>query len=823
MNNANNKVVAVIGNPNCGKTSLFNNLTGSNFKVANWSGVTVEQKVGHFTYNGVDVELVDLPGAYSLSRNSLDEKIAADFLIGIQEHKQSHTPKEQEPLNHMGFRRGLGRGRRQRKGRRMRKLNSINKDRISIGMESTSNDFLGKKPDAIINIIDSSNFDRNMYLTTHLIEMGIPVIVVLNMIDNARNKNIHINPELLEKELGVPVVETIADIGKGTEELKEAITNKLTPPKPIEYHKDIEKAINDIAELIDDNTLSGINHRWLAIKTLERDNFIIKLISKNNDNFVENSNKIISELEKVMNEDADLLIADERYSFIDRVSKTVQQKKTKMSKTISDFIDKIVLNRLIGVPIFLLILFALFWVSTEVAGAGIDFMDSLFNGGQLLWWQFDGIIPHLQSIFGEGNWFDIIVLKGVLGGVATVLTFLPIIYLVFFIMTFLEDFGYMARAASVMDRFMRMLGLPGKAFISFILGFGCTVPAVMSTRTIENEKERWLTVMLVPFMSCGARMPVYVFFGAIFFSSWGGSLIFLLYLIGIVLAILVGLVFKTWRMKDKTTTMFVIELPPYRVPSIRNVMLTVWTRLSSFLKTAGIIITTIVLILTVMANIQLYTPENSGEDYDFTPNSRESLLGTVGEGMGYVFMPIGFGTVQEGKDAGKVNWRAGVSIFTGLFAKEAIVGTFGALYDLGDEVEAPEIPPIPEFTGSFEIDKIGKDNTIIELNNTIERLERYLEGMQMDSENISEIKTYKQSLEAVRDWKKLEGNIANDFTPFTAFLYLLFVLIYTPCVAVIGATYRELGGKWALFQAVFLFVFAYVITLSISFIASIFI
>ncbi len=815
-NNENKIVAAVIGNPNSGKTSLFNNLTKSNFKVANWPGVTVEQKVGKFTYKGKNIELVDLPGAYSLSRNSLDEKIAADFIIGIQEEQYAESSID----GGRGRRMGNGRGRRQRKGRRY----SQRPGRLTTGIEDDYDEFINQSPDVIINIIDSSNFERNMYLTTHLTEMGIPVIVVLNMIDNAQNKNIKIDVELLSKELGVPVVETIADIGKGTEQVKEAIVSEPKAPKTHKYDERIETAINSIASIFNEESrLMGLNPRWIAIKTLEKDEFIMNLIEQRNPGFKEKAQPLLESLESDLKEESDLLIADTRYTYIDKVSKLVQHKTDRISKSISDVIDKIVLNRLIGIPVFLLFLFSLFWVSTEVAGAGIDFMDALFNGGNVLWWEFSGIIPLLQGVFGEGNWFDIIVLQGVLGGVGTVLTFIPILYLVFFIMTFLEDFGYMARAASVMDRFMRMLGLPGKAFISFILGFGCTVPAIMSTRTVENEKERWLTTMLVPFMSCAARLPVYVFFGAIFFVAWGGSLIFLLYIIGIVLAVLVGFVFKAWKMKGKKISMFVIELPPYRVPSIRNVMLTVWSRLSLFIKSAGVLITIIVLVLTVMASIQLYTPKDADEDYEFQPNSRESLLGKIGEGVGYMFMPLGFGKVQDGSEEGKVNWRAGVSIFTGLFAKEAIVGTFGALYDLGEEVEAPEFPETPEFEEGFTLNEINEDSSIKELNNEIKKLKDHIEQSSGESEYTTELIAFTEGVQAVRDWKKLQNNISNDFTPFTAFLYLLFVLIYTPCVAVIGATYRELGGKWAAFQAIFLFVFAYAVTLGVSLIGSIFI
>lgn len=820
MKQGNNKIIAaVIGNPNSGKTSLFNNLTNSNFKVANWPGVTVEQKVGKFTYKGKNVELVDLPGAYSLSRNSLDEKIAADFIIGIRERKFINTKMNGGRGKRLGHGRG---GRRKHRGKHIRSPHL--KGRLTTGIEDDYDEFINQKPDVIINIIDSSNFERNMYLTTHLTEMGIPVIVVLNMIDNARNKQIRIDAELLSNELGVPVLETIADIGKGTDQLKEAIVSQPQEPKTHKYNERIEKAIQEIADTFNEESrLMNFKPRWIAIKTLEKDEFITNMIEQRNPGFKNKVKPIIESLETESGEESDLLIADTRYTYISEISKIVQHKTDRISKSISDVIDKIVLNRLIGIPIFLLVLFALFWVSTEVAGAGIDFTDALFNGGAVLWWEFSGIIPLLQGVFGEGNWFDIIVLQGVLGGVGTVLTFIPILYLVFFIMTFLEDFGYMARAASVMDRFMRMLGLPGKAFISFILGFGCTVPAVMSTRTIENDKERWLTVMLVPFMSCGARLPVYVFFGAIFFASWGGSLIFLLYIIGIVLAILVGLVFKSWKMKGKEVSMFVIELPPYRVPSIRNVMLTVGSRLSSFIKSAGVLITIIVLILTVMANIQLYTPKDADEDYEFQSNSRESLLGKIGEGVGYMFMPLGFGKVQDGSDEGKVNWRAGVSVFTGLFAKEAIVGTFGALYDLGEEVEAPEFPEMPDFKDGFALSDVNGNSSVKGLNKAITALEGHISSVSENAEYIAEVKAYTEGIQAVRDWKKLQNNISNDFTPFTAFLYLLFILIYTPCVAVIGATYRELGGKWAVFQAIFLFVFAYAITLGVSLIGSVFI
>ncbi len=747
--------IALVGNPNCGKTSLFNNLTGSNQKIGNWSGVTVEKKIGKFHHNGTDIEVVDLPGIYSLSTRSLDERIARDYICGNhlysgimeRKHHQLHN-RRHRIITRMG-RHNLDSEEgqeykvfnRQIQHRRIRRRHIWGKgDRCDVAEEQNVN-----FPDIIVNIVDASNFERNMYLTLQLLEMKIPMIIALNMIDVAKEKNIKIDIHKLSEKLGVPVVEVVASTDKGTEKLKDIIANGKIGLNNISefYDKDVEQTINKLQDL----TKGIANHynispRCLAINLLEKNNHLISRITKEYPEKLSKIKEIINELETKNSEkeDSEILIADGRYTFIKEISDYALSKKDEFTKTTSDKIDKIVLNRFLGIPIFLIVLYMLFWISTEVAGAGIDFIDALFNGGQLMYWEVTGIIPLFQGIIGEGSWIDIILLQGVLGGVGAVLSFIPILFLVFLILTFLEDWGYMSRAATVMDRFMRLIGLPGKAFISFMLGFGCTVPAVMSARTLEDKDERWLTIMLVPFMSCGARLPVYVFFGAVFFNAWGGTLIFLLYLIGIVVAILVGLVLKRWKMKNKPVSTFIIELPSYHIPSIRNVLITVWLRIKSFIKSAGVIITTITLILTIMANIQLYKPTYADDTYVFEAASKESLLGVIGEGTGFVFRPLRFGIVQNGENAGDTNWHAGLSVFTGLFAKEAIVGTLGSL----------------------------------------------------------------------------EKNLDEAFSPFSAFLFLLFILLYTPCIAVISATYRELGTKWAIFQAVGLFILAYAIVLIVS-------
>jgi ferrous iron transport protein B len=804
-----NKInVALAGNPNCGKTTLFNNLTGSNHKIGNWSGVTVEKKVGWLYHNQNQIEVVDLPGTYSLSSRAIDEKIARDYIIG---------EKEQTGRNHRHRKRMHNRMRRQ----------AHRGDMTAFYPNHHSVDDIKSQPDIIVNIIDASNLERHFYLTTQILEMKIPMVIILNMTDTAKSKGIEINTSKLSEKLNVPVVEMVASANVGIDELKEAII-KEKKVNTVRYNFDepIEKAISGLSPLLEFySDKIGCNLRWLCIKVLEKDPDMMGKISKIDSSIVPNLTEIVSELENEMGEDSDILIADGRYRFIRDISHQVQKKKNEFSKTLSDKIDNIVLNRIFGIPIFLLVLFAMFWISTEVASAGIDFMDALFHGGNLLYWDFDGIIPMLGNVVGEGNWLNIILLQGVLGGVGTVLTFLPILFLVFLILSFLEDWGYLSRAATVMDRFMRFIGLPGKAFISFILGFGCTVPAVMSARTLEDPDERWMTIMLVPFMSCGARLPVYVFFGAIFFASWGGALIFLLYLIGLVLAVIIGLILKRWKMKGKEVSTFVIELPSYHIPSIKSVMLTVWKRLTSFLKNAGFVITIIVVILTIMSNVQLYTPKNADEDYEFHPNSKESLLGSIGHGISILFRPLQFGIVQKGENEGETNWRAGVSVFTGLFAKEAIVGTFGALYNLsGEESEAPQLPSIDKAIlerAGIEIE-INSRSSLKEIDRVISRLNAHM-IISSDNRNNIIINEYLNGLEALKDWKLLEGKISNDFDSFSAFLFLLFVLLYTPCIAVIGATYRELGAKWAIFQGLGLFILAYVITLGVSALGGLFI
>ncbi|MFW5800147.1 MAG: ferrous iron transport protein B, partial [Spirochaetota bacterium] len=722
MNKENKITVAIAGNPNSGKTTLFNSLTGSNHKIGNWPGVTVEKKVGWFIHKDKEIEVVDIPGIYSLTARSTDERVARDYLLGYE-------------LNEPNHRRGPRQFRRRRRENRSLK-HQHRQNHISENIPDSKNEkskshntyYNKNTPDLIVNIVDASNIERNLYLTTQLIEMKLPMVVILNMSDVARTRKIEIDPDKLSEKLQVPVIKMVASKGQGIEELKDLILEKIdTNNVHIPFIEEVENSINELSSIIKDVPEKlDINPRWLSIKLLEGDKDLIEKVERISPEIVSGVEDIGNRLTESEDEDSDILIADGRYSFIKLLTEEIQKKKSEFSKTLSDKIDNVVMNSALGIPIFLFVLYALFWISTEVANAGIGFMDALFQGGELLYWDFAGIIPLLQNIVGEGNWIDIIFLQGVLGGVGTVLTFLPILFLVFLILAFLEDWGYLSRAAATMDRFMRFIGLPGKAFISFILGFGCTVPAIMSARTLEDEDERWLTIMLVPFMSCGARLPVYVFFGAIFFASWGGTLIFLLYISGIILAIIIGFILKRWKMKDKPVSTFVIELPPYHIPTVKSVMLTLWARLSAFLKNAGFLITIIVMVLTILGNIQLYIPDDAGEDYEFVPNSRESVIGTVGEAFGVIFKPLRFGEVQDGENEGKVNWRAGVSVFTGLFAKEAIVGTFGALYKLGEEVEAPPFPEEFEPKYNFTLPQINEESSLNEINELIEKLNIHL-------------------------------------------------------------------------------------------------
>lgn len=594
--------IALAGNPNCGKTSLFNLLTKSRQHIGNWPGVTVEKKEGTLKFKGEIYKVIDLPGTYSLGAYSEDEIVARNYIL---------------------------------------------KD----------------KPDVVINVVDATNLERNLYLTTQLIEMGANVVIALNMIDQAESLNIEIDTNKLSKRLGVPIIKTSAFKNRGIEELIETSIHSKKNEKliNINYGEDIENEIKNLSYLLEayKNKLEfPVN--WTALKLLENDEYIKDKVKQLNSPSIftklEESNKTI---EKNIGFEADMSIVDKRYSFISSITEDVIKKPSKKQVTTTEKIDKIVTNKYLGIPIFALIMYCLYEL-TFIIGAGIQewFGDLIAKAGV--------IVSDFIANMGAPELLVGFINDGLFGGVGAVLSFLPLIMVMYFLLGLLEDSGYMARAAYVMDRLMRGLGLHGKTFVSMIVSVGCNVPGIMSTRTLENKKDRMIAILINPFISCGARMPIYAVFVEAFFPTHQGLVLFSLYVLGIIVALISGKIFSKTLFKGESSY-FVMELPAYRIPSIKNVFLLMWEKAGAFFKKAGMIIFPMMIVLWALSVLPL----------GVEPNSEHSILGMIGSFVAPLFVLAGYGT-----------WQAGVSLITGILAKESVVATMGMIYAGVEEGEA---------------------------------------------------------------------------------------------------------------------------------------
>lgn len=584
------KTIAFVGNPNSGKTTLFNALTGSNQHVGNWPGVTVEKKEGSFKYKDIKYKVVDLPGTYSLGAYSEDEIVARDYIL---------------------------------KG----------------------------NPDIVVNVIDSTNIERNLYLTTQLMEMGANIIIALNMMDEAKQKNIKIDIDNLSKDLGIPAIPTIASKSKGLDDLIEKsielMDKKDNISKSFTYGDEIDKGIENIEKVISNLTFD-YPKRWIALKSLEGDKEICKLLNDSKDQ------KIIDLLSSIEEKsmEYELEIVDKRYNFITNIVKKSIKRPEEEIETLTDKIDKVVTHKYFGIPIFALIMFVIFqltfFIGEDLLGEYmVSIVDFLANT----------IVGFLDNI-GSPQWILDFISDGLFAGVGAVLEFIPLIAVLYLFLGILEDTGYMARAAYVMDGLMRTLGLHGKTFISMIIGFGCNVPGIMSTRTLENKKDRMIALLINPFMSCGAKIPIYTMFIAAFFPNNGGLVLFSLYFLGIIVALIMGKIFSKTLFKGETSH-FIMELPPYRLPIFKYVMKDMWGKVKAFVQKAGTIIFAVVSLLWILSVLPV----------GVEAHSQHSLLGKVGTFIAPIFKPAGFGT-----------WQAAVGLFAGLAAKEAVVATLGMVY-----------------------------------------------------------------------------------------------------------------------------------------------
>ena len=705
--------VGLVGNPNCGKTTLFNVLTGSRQHVGNWPGVTVEKKTGEYSHAGKLIKLVDLPGTYSLEsaddQVSLDEKVARDYVAS-------------------------------------------------------------READLIINIVDASNIERNLYLTSQLIEMRVPMILVLNMMDTVKQRGVKIDCDFLAEQLGCPVIPITASTKEGISYLKTQVNNaansKPIPSAHIMYADALEKAISAITpDLITIAAQYRCDLRWLAVRLLEDDTLAKQYAGSK---YIPIVTQLQRKVELETEDDIDILAADARYGFVNGLIQKSVCRINEVSRHTTEKIDHIVLNRYLGIPVFLLVMYAMFMFTINIGTAFVDFFDQ--SVGAIL---VDGLRLVLTGI-DLPEWLVVLITQGVGGGIQVVASFIPIIGFLFMFLSALEDSGYMARAAFVMDRFMRMIGLPGKSFVPMIVGFGCNVPAIMATRTLENKRDRILTNLMNPFMSCGARLPVYALFAAAFFPVGGQNLVFALYLLGIAVAVLTGLIMRHTLFIGESAP-FIMELPAYHLPTFRGVFIRTWDRLKSFLINAGKVIIPMVLALNFLN--ALGTDGSFGQE-----NSDKSVLSEIGRGLTPLFEPMGIE---------KENWPATVGIFTGILAKEAVVGTLDALYSqlskgaaIDEEIKfnLKEALLAAYLTVPANLSAIA-DNLLDPLGLNI--------GTVSDMASAaSEQKVKTDTFSAMQH--SFDGKIG-------AFAYLLFILLYAPCVAATAAIYRETNIGWTIF------------------------
>jgi len=741
--------VAIVGNPNSGKTTVFNLLTGANQRVGNWPGVTVEKKEGTFQCGNRVVNLVDLPGIYSVSATSEDERVARDYL-------------------------------------------------------------LSGEADLIIDIVDASNLERNLYLTIQLIEMGLPVLLVLNMMDIAEESGVRIDLDHLAKHLQLPLIGV-----NGTDpRSRDVILQKLqallgeTPRSSfqVSYGNELEDVIERLQPSLKPLAKKlHITPRYATIKLIEGDPYVESLVLAEGLVDLKTLTKEKERIRHVLKDEPDTVIADARYGAIHGIVKDVTR-KVRQKVSLTEKIDRIALHKVFGIPLFLLAMYLVFLVTMKVGGAFIDFFD-LFFGTIFV----DGGMALLRWL-GAPSWVIAAVAGGLGTGIQTVATFIPIIFTLFFALSILEDSGYMSRAAFVMDRFMKSIGLPGKAFVPLLVGFGCTVPAILGTRTLDSRRDRLMTIFMSPFMSCGARLPVYALFAAAFFSESAGTIVFSLYLVGILYAILTGLLLKATVFHGEPAH-FIMELPPYHRPRLRHILIHTWLRLKIFLFRAGKVILGMVLVLGLFNSIG-FSDEGVGFGHE---NTEQSLLSLVGKRITPVFEPMG---------VRRENWPATVGLFTGILAKESVVGTLNSLYgqtqaekEGGEEFDFwggirsafQSIPKNLIAIGEALLDPIGWK--------TVEASGKSPEEAPRGNETA--VDTVKPSRESqrgtegtARNESKPEGSevfarLRSSFSPVGAFAYLLFVLLYFPCVAAQGAAIRELGKRAGIALATYMTVLAW--------------
>lgn len=698
--------VALAGNPNSGKTTLFNALTGARQHVGNYPGVTVEKKEGDLNISGQDVHVIDLPGTYSLTAHSPEELVARNVV-------------------------------------------------------------LDEAPDVIVDVVDASNLERNLYLATQFMELGVPMVLALNMSDVAEARGYSIDTECLSRLLNVRIVHTVAHRRQGLDALKQAVLEAVADhqrPHPVTYGRHIEEELSKLIPVIDRELpdLKGCAPRWLAVKLLEADEVVNEQVARtarDAESVMQAVAKSAKHLERELGDDPEILIADRRYGFISGACQEAVRTTVESRHSMSDRIDLVMTNRVLSIPIFLAMMYLVFALTFTLGEPIMEWLEDFFA------WLGDSVLTVWPD--GSAELLRSLVVDGMIGGVGGVLVFLPNILLLFLAIAFLEDSGYMARAAFIMDRFMHKIGLHGKSFIPMLIGFGCTVPAIMATRTMENRRDRLTTMLVAPLMSCGARLPIYALIIPAFFpATWRAPMLWLIYFIGIALAIVCAKLLRSTLFRGETEP-FVMELPPYRLPTLRGIFMHMWERSWLYLRKAGTIILGISILMWVLTTfpqkqqfstdfdgqIQAMQAEAPADDdaaqqriVELAEERRAeeltyTIAGRIGRGLEPVIRPMGF------------DWRIGTALIGAFAAKEVFVAQMGIVFSLG---EADEESP------------------------------------------------------ALRE--KLQQN----YTMLQAFCIMLFCLISTPCMATVAVTKRESNSwKWALFQLSGLTILAYVITVAV--------
>jgi len=684
--------VAVAGNPNSGKSTLINAIAGSRLQVGNWPGVTVEKKEASFEHAGRRIRLVDLPGTYSLSPYSQEELVARDYLAF-------------------------------------------------------------ERPDVVVNVVDATNLERNLYLTVQLLELGIPVVMALNIHDEAEAKGFRIDAGAIEERLGVRVVPTSATKRTGLDALLGSVLDAadaggVRAAADLSYGPDLDAAVRCVAASLETRYPALVEKypwRWLALKVVEGDERVVQETQVDRAAIV---GAALHHLETAHGPDMEAVLVEARYALASGLTREVLTKPALEKRNLTERIDRVVLNRFLGIPIFLLAMWVVFKLTFDLSAPFGDWIDAT-TGGPLKRWA-----AALLGATAAPDWTVSLVNDGIISGVGFVLVFVPVIFAMMFFITFLEGSGYMARAAFVMDRPMHAMGLHGKSFIPMVLGFGCNVPGVYATRTLESWRDRVLTALLIPLMSCGARLPVYVLFIGVFFPGRAGTIVWSLYVLGIALAILMGVVFKKTLFRGAAPA-FIMELPPYRMPALSSVCLHTWEKGKHFLVKAG----TYILAVSIIVWFMLHLPWG-------VESKRDSYLGRAGQAIAPVFAPVGFGT-----------WEAAASLLTGVIAKEIVVGTMGEIYAPKAD-EQKQAPPIAEDLKEIAVSFGGAARTAV-------------------TNIVSGIGTAALSLEEKEDLSPLKTAVRRSFTPLTALGFMVFVLLYMPCVVVAIAMRQEFGGwKW---------------------------